>query len=149
MKWIGTICSIALASALATPVSAALGGDTASVDADRARVKGALRVNSTSAYTVHEIESNGTVVREYVAATGKVFAVTWHGPAVPDLQQVLGDYYTQYRQALSVPHLGGHRHLAIETPGFVMQAGGHMRAFSGRAWAPDLLPPNFSVDSIN
>jgi hypothetical protein len=68
---------------------------------------------------------------------------------IPDLRQMLGTYYGQYEQAASAPHLGGHRHLAIEQPGLVVQSSGRMRAFSGRAWAPDLLPQNFSVSDIN
>src|SRR2546429_3562661 len=52
---------------------------------------------------------------------------------IPDLRQMLGGYYGQYEQAASAPHLGGHRHLAIEQPGLVVQSSGRMRAFYGRA----------------
>ncbi|TLY77054.1 MAG: DUF2844 domain-containing protein, partial [Gammaproteobacteria bacterium] len=115
-----------------------------------ARMKGALRISASAGFTVHEItSSNGTVVREYLSPDGKVFAVTWRGPGIPDLRQMLGDYYGQYAQAASAPHLGGHRHLAIEQPGLVVQSSGRLRSFFGRAWAPDLLPQNFSVSAIN
>jgi hypothetical protein len=144
------VCSIVVAATVAAPAFAALGGDATSVQADLARMKGALRITSTAAYTVHEITtSGGTVVREYVSPGDKVFAVSWRGPVIPDLRQMLGGYYGQYEQAASAPHVGGHRHLAIEQPGLVVQSSGRMRAFLGRAWAPDLLPQNFSISDIN
>ena len=144
------VCSLVVAVTVAAPAFAALGGDTTSVQADLARMKGALRITSTAAFTVHEITtSSGTVVREYLSPGDKVFAVSWRGPVIPDLRQMLGGYYSQFAQAASAPHVGGHRHLAIEQPGLVVQSSGRMRAFSGRAWAPGLLPQNFSVSDIN
>src|SRR5207244_2001986 len=144
------LSSIVLTAAVATPAFAALGGDSATVQADVARMKGALRITSSAGFTVHEITTSyGTVVREYLTPADKVFAVSWHGPVIPDLRQMLGGYYGQYEQAASAPHPGGHRHLAIERPGLVVQSSGRMRAFYGRAWAPDLLPQSFSVSDIN
>ncbi len=144
------VCSIVVAVMVAAPAFAALGGDSASVQADLLKMKGALRITSTAAYTVHEITTSyGTVVREYLSPADKVFAVSWRGPVIPDLRQMLGGYYGQFEQAASAPHVGGHRHLAVEQPGLVVQSSGRMRAFSGRAWAPELLPQNFSVSDIN
>ena len=128
---------------------AALGGDATSVEVDRARLKGELRITSAAAYSVHEITaSSGLTMREYVAPGGKVFAVSWRGPAMPDLRQVLGSYYAPFQQAASVPHYN-HHHLAVQTPEVIVQSGAHLRMFIGRAWAPALLPPNFSTDEIN
>ena len=151
MKLTGALLSsIALTAAVATPAFAALGGDSTTVQADVARMKGALRITSSAGVTVHEITTSyGTVVREYLTPGDKVFAVSWHGPVNPDLRQMLGDHYTQYEQAASVPHPGGHRHLAIEQPGLVVQVSGRVRAFVGRAWVPGLVPQNFSVNDIN
>ena len=151
MKLTGALLSsIVLTAAVATPAFAALGGDGTTVRADVARMKGALRITSSAGVTVHEITTSyGTVVREYLTPADKVFAVSWHGPVIPDLRQMLGGYYGQYEQAASAPHPGGHRHLAIERPGLVVQSSGRMRAFYGRAWAPDLLPQSFSVSDIN
>jgi hypothetical protein len=144
------VCSILVAVTVAAPAFAALGGDATSVQADLVKIKGALRITSSARFTVHEITTSyGTVVREYVSPGDKVFAVSWRGPVNPDLRQMLGNYYARYEQAASAPHLGGHRHLAIEQPGLVVQSSGRMRAFFGRAWAPDLLPQNFSVSDID
>lgn len=151
MKLTGALLSsIALTVAVATPAFASLGGDSTTVQADVARMKGALRITSSVGVMVHEITTSyGTVVREYITPGDKVFAVSWRGPVNPDLRQMLGDYYAQYEQAASLPHPGGHRHLAIEQPGLVVQVSGRMRAFEGRAWVPSLVPQNFSVSDIN
>lgn len=139
----------ALAGSVTLPAFAALGGDAASVDADVVKMKGQARATPVAGYTVSEITlPTGTVVREYVSAEGKVFAVTWKGPAVPDLQQTLGSYFDVMKAAASVPHGADHHHLTVTTSDLVLQTGGHMRAHVGRAYVPSLLPPNFSLDEI-
>lgn len=148
MKLTSIVLFSALFAAAATPALAALGGDANSVQADQARMKGELRITAASGYTVHEITTAyGTQVREFAGADGKVFAVSWNGPFNPDLRQVLGGYYDQFVQAASSVH-GNHRHLLIQQPGLVVQNSGRMRAFSGRAWVPTMLPQSFSVDEI-
>lgn len=151
MKLTGALfSSVVLTGIVSLPAFAALGGDSTSVQADTARMKGALRMTSAAGVRVHEITtSSGTVVREYITAGDKVFAVSWRGPVNPDLRQLFGDYYTQYEQAASQPHAGGHRHLAIEQPGLTVHISGRLRAFQGRAWVPSLLPQNFSVADID
>jgi hypothetical protein len=143
------LCSMFIAATVATPVWAALGGDATSVQNDLAKMKGALRISaSPQGYEVHEITTSyGTVVREYLNPAGKVFALGWDGPFNPDLRQVLGTYYTQYTQAPASAHQD-RAHLRIAQPGLVVQISGRVRAFVGRAWAPDLLPANFSTDDI-
>jgi len=143
------VCSILVAATVTAPAFAALGGDATSVQTDLVKMKGALRITSSAGFTVHEITTSyGTVVREYLTPADKVFAVSWRGPMIPDLRQMLGDYYGQYEQAASAPHIG-HRHLVIDQPGLVVQSSGRMRAYSGRAWVPSLLPQSFPVNQIN
>lgn len=138
-----------LAAATAAPARAALGGDAASVEADRAAVKGQERASTASGYEVREIVgSGGTRVREYLSSDGKVFAVSWQGPFMPNLRRLLGTYYPLFVRSAASPHPGGHRHLVVEQPGLVVQSNGRMRAFFGRAWDPTLLPQNFSTDDI-
>lgn len=61
---------------------------------------GSLRSTQTQAYAVHEIQAaTGTVVREYVSGSGKVFAVAWQGPWPPDMRQILAGYFDQYERA--------------------------------------------------
>lgn len=131
------------------PAYAALGGDITTIEADRQHMQGERREPMTAAgYTVHEfVTPTNTVVREYVSAAGKVFAVSWRGPLLPDLSRTLGAYFTQYQDAAAAPH-AGHRHLIIQQPDLVVHSNGHMRAFYGHAFVPSLLPPGFSADLI-
>jgi len=130
------------------PAWATLGEDATTVENDRVQMKAQLRTTSVAGFTVHEIQSpTGTVVREYINAAGKVFAVAWQGPLQPDFKQTLGQYFDAYNSAASSPHVG-RRHLSIEKSDLVVHSSGHMRAFYGSAYVPSLLPPNFSVDDI-
>jgi len=142
-------CSILIGAGVCAPALAALGGDAASVEADRVRLKGVLRVTPVADYVVHELQApSGLVVREYLSANGKVFAVSWRGPGIPDLHPLLGSYYAQFEQSASAPHYN-HHHLTVQTPELVVQSSGHLRSFYGRAWATALLPQNFSLSNLN
>jgi hypothetical protein len=127
---------------------AALGEPESSIAGDVQHLKGSIKSTIRSNYRVHEIQlPSGTVLREFAAVDGNVFAVVWSGPAIPDLRQALGRYFDVYLTAAQARR-GGHRHLQIEQSGFVMQSSGHMRAFSGRAYLPQALPPGTSADEI-
>lgn len=141
--WIAAIVAGGSMPALAT-----LGGDVSSVTTDLQHIKGQLRVSSATGYSIHEIRTPAnTIVREYVSSAGRVFAVSWRGPVLPDLRQTLGAYFPQYQAAAGAPHLG-HRHLSIHQPDLIVHSSGHMRAFFGHAYVPALLPQNFSVADI-
>ena len=141
------LCTLALACG-SLPALAALGGDVTTVESDRARLKGALHMRTAATYTIHEIQLTGLVVREFVAPSGKVFGITWQGSGIPDLQQMLGSYYGEFVQAATLVR-NDHHHLNVQTPQVVVQSRGHTRDYSGRAWAPALLPPNFSLSDLN
>jgi hypothetical protein len=146
-----SVAVIILALATAFPARAALGGDVASVQADQVHMQGNLRKTVVAAYTVHEIQAaTGTVVREYVSPEGKVFAVSWQGPWLPDMHQVLGSYFDQYAQATKAQTgvRAARRPLLIEQPGLVLQMEGHSRSFSGRAYLPDQLPSSVTQEAI-
>ena len=137
-----------LIQAAAVPAFAALGGNLSSVEDDQLKMKGTLRTTVAPAYTVHEIQTPaGTAVREYVAPTGTVFAVAWRGPSVPDLRQTLGAYFKQYIDAPRPAH-PNHAHFAVTQPNFVLQSSGHMRAYFGRAYDPQLLPQGVAITDI-
>ena len=144
---------IVLASALLNclPAFAGLGDDVSSVLADQAHMQGALRTTQTAAYTVHEIKTpTGVTVREYASASGKVFGVAWQGPWPPDMKQVLSNYFDTYRQAsqAQASSHAGRKPLVINQPELVLESGGHMRSFNGRAYVPALLPSGVSAETI-
>ena len=83
--------AVLLAGEAMAPAQASLGDTVASVQADRVSMKGQVRARSEAGYSVQEITAaGGTVVREFVSPGGVVFAVSWNGPAMPNLQQTLG-----------------------------------------------------------
>lgn len=139
----------------ARPAYAGLGATTASIEPDRVSMKGQLRSRSGAGYSVAEITTaSGTVVREYVSPAGVVFAVSWYGPSMPNLQQTFGTYFTQFQAAVQArraqePHLRGHNHLEIHTSSLVVHAMGHMRQYFGVAYVPSLMPTNVSLSDLH
>jgi hypothetical protein len=140
----------ALAAACSLPGFAVLGEDVSSVQADRVHSNASIRVTPAQNYTIHELRSaTGVLVREYASASGKIFAVSWQGPTLPDLQQLLGSYFEEFQKAAqSQNRPGGHSPLIIQHPGFVVELGGHMRSFVGRAYLADQMPSEVSDQEI-
>jgi hypothetical protein len=143
------LAAVSLA-AFSAPSSAALGGDVASVRTDTAQFGGQLVSTEFAAYTQHNIATGpDAVVHEYLSRAGKVFAVTWSGPLPPNLQQLFGDYFETYHSAaIAQSHPGGHRHVNIVQPDFVVQALGRLRAFRGAAYVPSLVPAGVNVADL-
>jgi hypothetical protein len=137
----------------AMPAFAGLGEDAGSVQADQARIHASLRTTQSQAYTVQEIQApTGIVIREYVSQTsGKVFAVVWQGPWPPNMQQILASYFDQFQKAAQGQAGSARamrRPLVINLPGLVVQSGGHIRSFAGRAYVPDMLPQGVTAEAI-
>jgi len=132
------------------PVGAHLGGDLAAVEADALQLQGAVQRTALIAYDVQEITAAaGLTVREYVTRSGTVFAVTWSGPVPPDLAQLLGSHFARYLAGFAAQeHPGLKRSLRIATPDLIVESGGHLRAFSGRAYLPALLPAGVQVADL-
>jgi hypothetical protein len=88
--------------------------------------------------------------REYVSASGVVFAIAWDGLLAADLAPLLGSYEGEFQQALSnTSHPPGMRNSSVvRTPRLVVERWGHMRSMHGRAYVPDLIPPGVSLDEI-
>ncbi|HEX9473632.1 MAG TPA: DUF2844 domain-containing protein [Steroidobacteraceae bacterium] len=146
--WPAMLALPALLWCAAPPVMAALGEAVSSVSSDGARLKASLRVIGGAGYDVHELTTPaGTTIREYIAPSGTVFAVAWRGPFKPDLRLLLGGYFDLY--ASSPRSAGSTRtQLAIDRQALVVRAGGHMRAFSGLAWVPALVPAGVNPGAL-
>lgn len=137
---------LALLAACA-PAAASLGEDAGSVLADQARLQATLEVTSEAKFAVHRLQlSSGVSVRQYVSPAGMVFAVTWQGPSLPDLRQLLGRYFDAYSRALRTASAGGAR--SVQQGGLAVETGGHMRALFGRVYIPTMLPRGVSADAI-
>jgi hypothetical protein len=132
------------------PGNATLGQTADSIESDRIALS-AVRGGTTAqnGYTVQEIDYGAAAVREYISASGIVFAVAWNGIRHPDLTALLGSYTGRYQQTLdNTPRRPGVRHLAVKADGVVVEKWGHVRDLRGRAYAPDLIPPGVTIDEI-
>jgi hypothetical protein len=149
--WGSLILTVAIAN-LTSPgrLSASLGGDVTSVQADQAKMQASLQTSSKNGYEIHEMRAQSNiVVREYVSA-GKVFGVAWQGPARPDLQQLLGNYFQQFSQAAQTQKAQRKARgpLVISEGGLVVQLSGHPRYFTGKAYVPGMLPSGVQAQEI-
>lgn len=135
---------------MAEQAHAILGEGVDSVESDRktlSAVRGAITTHSS--YTIHEISTATTVVREYVSPAGIVFAIAWNGITHPDLTGLLGRYAGEYEEALrQTPRNHGHRQLTVKANRIVVQKWGHIRDLRGRAYVPDLIPSGVSINAI-
>jgi hypothetical protein len=129
---------------------AGLGEGRASVIADSDELQGSVHAYSSPQFEVREITTqNGMRVREFLNQDGLVFAVAWSGPAEPNLQQLLGAHFARYHQARMAqtpPEL--RRALRLALPDLVIESGGHMRAYRGRAYLPARVPDGVSTADL-
>jgi hypothetical protein len=129
--------------------SATLGEPEITVQADVARAHASIKSQTRANYRMHEIQlPSGTVMREFVAPNGTVFAVAWQGPTRPDLRQALGQYFDAYASAPRTK-LTDRRHVQIQQGDLVVQAGGHMRALSGRAYLMSAVPSGVNLGDLH
>lgn len=111
---------------------------------------GATAAATDSVYTVSQSTlDSGTVVREYSDTAGKVFAVSWRGPTLPDLRTLLGEKFAVMTGAAGQRARAGHSQLALNQSDVVLVSSGHMRAFAGHAWIPSALPAGFDTATID
>jgi hypothetical protein len=137
--------------ALTHPAQAALGGSVDSVSADVHAMRGQLVSTPMVQYDVHQIIAGSLTINEYVTRSGQVFAITWQGPTPPNLQQLLGQYFSRFQSAAATAHQnspGIHRQLVLSEPDLVIQASGRLRAFHGIAYLPALVPAGVSISEL-
>jgi hypothetical protein len=102
-----------------------------------------------AAYTdVEKKLESGTVVHEYVDAQGTVFAVSWSGPFLPDLKELLGSHFDAMVAHAGKARRAGRSQLSLKQSDLVIVSGGHMGAFEGHAWLPAKLPAGFKPGDI-
>ncbi|ACC70706.1 DUF2844 domain-containing protein [Paraburkholderia phymatum] len=109
----------------------------------RAVPSGTVRIRAT-------VDAGGTTIREYATCDGYVFAYAWQGPTMPDLARLLGRYAERYR-AKAATQLGafGYLHASrVDQPDIVVESGGQMRSYVGRAWLPAAVPSGFSLADL-
>jgi hypothetical protein len=143
-----TLAVLAALFAAALSGFAALGGSEQSVISDQIRLQASRKVVPEHGYRVHEItREDGTLIKEYVSFEGKVFGVSWKGPTLPDLSQLLGSNFAEFRNSLH-PQAGRRKAAVVRTGDLVVESTGHMRAFEGRAYLNSMLPAGVTQDVV-
>ncbi|MCX8520606.1 MAG: DUF2844 domain-containing protein [Rhodoferax sp.] len=135
-----------LAWVCACPCRAALGGNQASVLGEQQAWGATLAISVLPDVTLYSLTlGNGVTVREYVNRAGTVFAIGWDGPVLPDFQRLVAGFYSSYQKAVrGQPH-----GVSLNTPELVLESGGRMRAFMGRAYLPAKVPASIKVNDIH
>jgi hypothetical protein len=145
----------ALVIATSWPVHAQL-GSTVTIAAT-----GPSGSSDTSAAVLHQVDNgvlrwqestdaNQIRVRQYLAPSGQVYAVSWEGPAMPDVAALLGTWFDRYRQGASaaLPNANGLHSSRVSGSDLVVETAVRLREFSGRAWLPDALPAGVAAADI-
>ena len=88
------------------------------------------------------VDTGGTTVNEFASSTGQIVAYSWQGPTMPDLPALLGAYNASYRAGAAEGFAAGqdlHASRVVRSD-VVVESGGQMRSYVGRAWLPRALP---------
>jgi hypothetical protein len=150
-KIAAVLCAVLIAALGPRIASATLGEPEISVQSDVAQLRASIKTSEDRVgYRIHEIQlPDSTLLREFVAPDGNVFAVAWNGPTQPNLRQALGKYFDALASAPR-PKFADHRHLQIQQGDLVVQASGHMRAaFSGRAYLASAIPSGVNLGDLH
>jgi Protein of unknown function (DUF2844) len=100
-------------------------------------------------YTVSRTEHpGGTVVHEFINRSGTVFAVTWKGPFMPDLEALLGSHFAAMKGLAAKSPKAGNSALRSTGGDLVLYSGGRMQALEGYAYLTSLTPADFSTDAL-
>jgi hypothetical protein len=150
-KIAAVLCALLIAALGPRIAGATLGEPEISVQSDVAQLRASIKSSEDRVgYRIHEIQlPGGTLLREFVAPDGNVFAVAWNGPTKPNLRQALGKYFDALVSAPK-PKFADHRHLQIQQGDLIVQASGHMRAdFSGRAYLASAIPSGVNLGDLH
>jgi hypothetical protein len=127
---------------------AALGAAPADFGAQALATRSNTLSTATAArYTVLETRlDSGTTIHEYLNTNGTVFAVSWSGPFMPDLKELLGVHFETMKDHAARRQDSRRSRLALRGHDVVIVSTGHMRALEGRAWLPSRLPAGFDAE---
>jgi hypothetical protein len=147
-----------------SPARAALGESEDTIENDRKAISGvAIPPSPTShpfstlttggtndAYHTQIIQTDAYTLTEYINEKGIIFGMAWRGIAHPDLSQLLGGYFDEFRAAQAHTEVikGQHTHRLVQGSHVTIEKNGHMRAFRGRAYLLDLIPKSVGLDEI-
>ncbi|MEX3852718.1 hypothetical protein QF001_005978 [Paraburkholderia youngii] len=110
--------------------------------APRTLLNGALRERTWT-------DAGNTTINEYATSTGLIVAYAWQGPTMPDLHALLGKYGDSYKTGAAAAAGSGNLHSSrVARSDVIVESGGPMRGYVGRAWLPAALPAGVTSDDI-
>jgi hypothetical protein len=144
--------SVLVALCAACPAWADLGGGVADIQGEQLRMHATRSVATTlQPGSVHELRlADGSSVRQFVNAQGVVYAITWSTRAKPNFAQWLGRHATDFdAAAAAAPRTPGIKRSAFVDQGdLVVQSGGRLGAFVGKAWLKSQMPAGSDANAI-
>jgi Protein of unknown function (DUF2844) len=137
---------LVLATLLLPSIShAELGGNAASILSEQKEFSSQLSNLQQSGVTVYtQTLPSGIIIQEYLSGNGTIFAVTWTGAALPNLQALLGNYFKDYLAAIKQSR----GVISINSDSLVIQSAGMMGAFQGFALLPKQAPAGFTPNNL-
>ena len=158
MKFVQIALAMATLSPLATyaALGSAPGANTHVAAAPRSLLQSTTSVagiastaTSDASYTVREASgTDGVTIREYVLPTNVVFAVTWQGPVRPDMNALLGSYFSHFSNT-GEGRTRGTGPLIEHSGDFHIESAGRAGYFFGKAYLPRLVPANVIVSDLH
>lgn len=136
---------------LAGPACAALDDDAAALDREARRLGARWRpATLAAARPLHRLDwADGSSLRQFVDADGRVWAVAWNTRTAPRMDLLLGPHYAAWREALGRQRAAGARHAARVTAGdLVVESGMNASAYAGRAWLRSRAPAGQGGDAL-
>lgn len=125
---------------------AALGGNLASIYSEQKEFSSQLSNTQQGSITIYtQTLPSGMVLQEYLSSNGTIFAVTWSGPALPNLQILLGTYFKDYLVAIKESR----RSVYLKNENVIIQSSGMMGAFQGFAFLPKEAPTGFTPNNLS
>ena len=124
---------------------AELGGNLASIMQEQKTFVSTLTTSPQSNYTIYiQNISPDLVIKEYVSNSGNIFGVAWKGSTLPNFQILLGSYYSNYLSAQQQ----NPRSVFSQDNNLVIESGGVMGGYIGRAYLPKQLPTGLAPSAI-
>ena len=92
------------------------------------------------------ITSDGVVVKQFIR-DGKVFAISWHGPRIPNLRQLYGVYFKDFIASTTI-NRGMHQR-RVDGLDFTATVSGISGKLVGQALLKSQLPPSLALTDLH
>lgn len=137
-------------AALGQLPSVAAGSETHTASPRANRLAATGRTQFVGYAVERSSQEDGTLVRELIGPDGVVFAVTWQGPVLPNLQALLGNHFGTFMafSARTSKSRGIGSPLSVRSDALVIHSGGRMRGFRGYAYLPERVPAGINISDV-